>query len=144
LSQGLGLTFVLGDFLGESLSDGDVHGCRFPVESVALPSTGFLGQKPGPSRTCDGGIPDVTTFLKASLLKFVSATTSPFGCCFRFSATGMRVEVRTCSVKSKLSQGMWLNNDDVTRAPLLREVRLLQRLSICRCGVEDQVWKSCW
>jgi hypothetical protein len=44
-------------------------GVAYPVEGVALPNTVFHEQKPGPSWTCDGGVPDVTPFLKASLLK---------------------------------------------------------------------------
>jgi hypothetical protein len=63
--------------LGESLGDGDARGRRFPVEGIAFPSTVFHGRKPDPSWTSDGGVPDVIPFLKASLLKFVSATTSP-------------------------------------------------------------------
>jgi hypothetical protein len=50
-------------------------GVASPIEDVAFPSTVFHGQKPGPS--CDGGVLDVTPFLKALLLKFVSATASP-------------------------------------------------------------------
>jgi hypothetical protein len=40
------------------------------MEDVAFSGTVFHGSKPDPSRTCDGGVPDVTPFLKASLLKF--------------------------------------------------------------------------
>jgi hypothetical protein len=67
---------MLGDILGESLNDGDARGCRFPVEGVTFPGAVFHGRKPSPSRTSDGDILDVTPFLMASLLKFVSATTS--------------------------------------------------------------------
>jgi hypothetical protein len=49
-------------------------GVASPVEGVMFPSFVFRGRKPGPPRTSDGGVPDVTPFLKASLLKFVSAT----------------------------------------------------------------------
>jgi hypothetical protein len=52
-------------------------GVASPIEDVAFPSTVFHGQKPGPSWTSDGGVLDVTPFLKALLLKFVSATASP-------------------------------------------------------------------
>jgi hypothetical protein len=38
----------------------------------------FLGLKPDPSRTCDGGVLDVTPFLKASRLKFASASMLPW------------------------------------------------------------------
>jgi hypothetical protein len=52
-------------------------GAASPVEGVMFPSTVFLGRKLGPSQTSDSGIPDIIPFLKALLLKFVSATTSP-------------------------------------------------------------------
>jgi hypothetical protein len=68
---------VLGDILGEILSGGDARERCFPVEGVAFPSTVFHGQKFDPSRTDDGGVPDVTPFLNVSLLKFVSVTASP-------------------------------------------------------------------
>lgn len=71
------LTFVLENFLGERLGDGDARGRRFPVEGLIFSSVVFHGQKPGPSRTSDGGVASVTPFLEVSLLKFVSATTSP-------------------------------------------------------------------
>jgi hypothetical protein len=77
-------------------------GVASPIEGVTFSSTVFHGQKPGPSRTCDDGVLDVTPFLKASLLMFVSTTMSPFGCCFRFLVFGRQVEVRACNVKSKL------------------------------------------
>jgi hypothetical protein len=48
-----------------------------PIEGVAFPNTVFLGRKFGPSWTSDGGVLDITRFLKVSLLKFISATTSP-------------------------------------------------------------------
>jgi hypothetical protein len=44
---------------------------------AAFPNTVFLGRKPDPSRTGDGVVSNATPILKASLLKFVSATTSP-------------------------------------------------------------------
>lgn len=52
--------------MGESLDDGDICGCRIPVEGVASSSNVFLGRKPDAYRTHDSVIPDVTTFLKAS------------------------------------------------------------------------------
>jgi hypothetical protein len=52
-------------------------GATFRVEGVAFPSTVIHERKPGPSRTGGGGVPDVTTFLMASLLKLVSATPPP-------------------------------------------------------------------
>jgi hypothetical protein len=61
--------------LGESLGDGDVRGASL-VEGVTFPSIVFFGRKLNPSRTGDGGVPDVIPFLKASLLKFVLTTTS--------------------------------------------------------------------
>jgi hypothetical protein len=54
-------------FLGESLGDGDA-GAASPVEGVVLPITVLHGRKPRPFRTGDGGVLDVTLFLKASLL----------------------------------------------------------------------------
>jgi hypothetical protein len=52
-------------------------GATFSVEGVAFPSTVFHERKPDPSRTSDGGILGVTTFLMASLLNLVSATPPP-------------------------------------------------------------------
>lgn len=49
-------------------------GAASPVEGVVFPSFVFCGRKPGPPRTDDDGVLDVTPFLKASLLKFVSTT----------------------------------------------------------------------
>jgi hypothetical protein len=49
-------------------------GAASPIEGVMFPSFVFRGRKPGPPRTGNDGIPDVTPFLKASLLKFVSTT----------------------------------------------------------------------
>jgi hypothetical protein len=59
-------------------------GAAFPVEGVVFSSIVFRGRKPDPSRTGDGGIFDVTTFLKASLLKFVSTASSPSVVAFVF------------------------------------------------------------
>jgi hypothetical protein len=63
--------------MDESLDDGDARGRRFPCCGCRIPSTVFHGRKPGLSRTSDNGIKEVTPFLKASLLEFVSATMSP-------------------------------------------------------------------
>jgi hypothetical protein len=52
-------------------------GVASPVEVTTFPRTDFHWRKLGPSRTCDDGIPDVAPFLKALLLKFVSAMPSP-------------------------------------------------------------------
>ena len=57
--------------MGESLGDGEPLGVASPVEGVVFHNTVFCGQKLGLSRNGDGGILDVTTFLKASLLKLV-------------------------------------------------------------------------
>jgi hypothetical protein len=51
-------------------------GAASPVEGVVFPSFVFRGRKPGPPRTGNDGVPDVTPFLKALLLKFVWATSS--------------------------------------------------------------------
>jgi hypothetical protein len=48
-----------------------------PIEGVTFPNTVFLGRKFGPSRTRDGDVLDITPFMKVSLLKFFSTTTSP-------------------------------------------------------------------
>jgi hypothetical protein len=55
-----------GGFLGESLGDATPLGAASPVGGVVFPNMFFLGRKPGPSRTRDGVVPDVTPFLKAS------------------------------------------------------------------------------
>lgn len=69
-------------------------------------STVFRGQKSGRSRTDDSGVPDVIPFLKASLLKFVSVTSSPSTAAFVFRSS-LCVEVAACIGKSKLLyQGM--------------------------------------
>jgi hypothetical protein len=118
----------VGGFLGESLA-------------MVTP----MGESPVHLGHADGGILDVTTFLKVSLLKFVSVTSSPFSCCFCFSVSCIRVEVWSCSVKSELlRQGMWLGNNDVRRAPLLRGLDCFGGLAFCRDGAEVQVWKCRW
>jgi hypothetical protein len=76
----------MGVFLGESLGDGATLGVVAPVEGVVFPNTVFRRRKPGRSRTSDSGVSDVTPFLKASLLKFVSATSSPSTIAFVFQA----------------------------------------------------------
>jgi hypothetical protein len=48
-----------------------------PVESVVFRSTIFYGWKLGPSQRSNDGVLDVSPFLKASLLKFILAMTSP-------------------------------------------------------------------
>jgi hypothetical protein len=65
---------VLEGILDESLGYGDARRRHIPLLRVSHCSV-FYGRKPGPSRTCDGGIHDVTFFQKASRLKFVSAST---------------------------------------------------------------------
>lgn len=45
-------------------------GATYPVEGVTFPSNVFHGRQLGPSWICNGGVPDVTPFVKASLLKF--------------------------------------------------------------------------
>jgi hypothetical protein len=47
------------------------------VDAVTFSTTIFHGWKPGLFRTSDGGVPDVTPFLKSSPWKFVLALTSP-------------------------------------------------------------------
>jgi len=61
------------------------------------------------------------SFLKASLLEFISALMLPSVDALRFSATVLRVEGGTCSVKSELlDQGTWLGNNDTSRTLLRR------------------------
>jgi hypothetical protein len=62
----LGLTMVLGGFLGESLGKTTLVGAACPVGGVASPNNVFLGRKPGPSQTRDSVVPDVTPFLMAA------------------------------------------------------------------------------
>jgi hypothetical protein len=76
------------------------------VEGVVFPSTVFRGRKLGPSRTADGGVPDVTLFLKASLLKFVSATSSPSKIVFVFRAQFACGSVAYIRKSKLLCQGM--------------------------------------
>jgi hypothetical protein len=79
-------TYVLEGILGESLGDVDACGRYFSLVRVSHCSV-FHGRKPSPYRTCGGGGLDVT----------------PFGSCFRFSASGLRLEVEFfCNMKSKL------------------------------------------
>ena len=57
--------------MGESLSDGDVIGRRFPVGGVVFPSSmSSKAENPGPLWTCDGGAIGVAPFLKASHLDY--------------------------------------------------------------------------
>lgn len=92
---------MLGDILGESLGNVDARGAASPVEGVTFPGVVFHGRKPNPSRTSDGGVLDVTPFLMASLLKFVSATMSTSVDAFA-SLSGLQVKVEFCNMKSKL------------------------------------------
>jgi hypothetical protein len=48
-------------------------GAASPVEGTVFLRYVFCGRTPGLSRTDDDGVPDVTPFLKASVLMFVSA-----------------------------------------------------------------------
>jgi hypothetical protein len=76
--SGSWLDVVLEDFLGRRLSDESTTtpmDAVSPVKGAVFSSAVFHGRKLGPSQTSDGGVPDVTPSLKASLLKFVSATT---------------------------------------------------------------------
>jgi hypothetical protein len=68
--QGSWLNIVLGNFLNESLDDCDAHVSCLHYGGRGISSTVFHGSKPDPSCICDGGVTDVTPFLKASLLKF--------------------------------------------------------------------------
>jgi hypothetical protein len=61
-------------------------GAASPIEGVVFPSFVLRGRKPGPPRTGDDGVLDVTPFPKASLLKFVSTTSSPSVVAFVFRA----------------------------------------------------------
>jgi hypothetical protein len=96
-------------------------GAASPVEGVASPVLSSMGESPvhrGQAAVASG---DVILFLKASLLKFVSASTSPSADAFasRRPVCGWRWGL--CNVKSKLlRQGIWLDNDDMKRIPLLR------------------------
>jgi hypothetical protein len=52
----------------KALATATLLGAASPVEGVVLPSTVLHGRKPRPFRTGDGGVLDVTPFLKGSLL----------------------------------------------------------------------------
>jgi hypothetical protein len=84
LSRGLGRTLCWGFTWAKALATATLLGAASPVEGVVFPSFVFRGRKSGPPRTGDDGIPDVTPFLKASLLKFVSATSPPSVVAFVF------------------------------------------------------------
>jgi hypothetical protein len=75
-------------------------GAAFPVGGVVRPITVFHGRKPRPFRTGDGDVPDVTPFLKASLL---------------LAGAGQRIKVLEVSLvknRSCLEWGVsWLGND---------------------------------
>jgi hypothetical protein len=92
---------VLEVILGESLGDGDARGRHFPLLRASHCSV-FLGRKLGPSQTCDGGILDVTPFLKASCLKFVSASMLPSVAAFASRHLDCGWRWGFCNVKSKL------------------------------------------
>jgi hypothetical protein len=59
---------VLGFSLAKALTTVTPLGVASPGEGVVLLSAVFHGRKPRPFRTDGGGVPDVTPFLKASLL----------------------------------------------------------------------------
>lgn len=84
LSQGPGRTLCWGFSWAKALATTTLLGAASPVEGVVFPSFVFRPRKPGPPRTDDDGVLDVTPFLKASLLKFVSATSSPSMVAFVF------------------------------------------------------------
>ncbi|NP_001132620.1 uncharacterized protein LOC100194094 [Zea mays] len=84
LSRGPGRMLCWGFSWAKALATATLLGAASPVEGVVFPSFVFHGRKPGPPRIGDDGIPDVTPFLKVSLLKFVSATSSPSVVAFVF------------------------------------------------------------
>jgi hypothetical protein len=86
LSRGPGQVLRSGFSWAKALATTTTLGVASPVEDIVSPIIVFCGRKPGPSRTGDGGVLDVTPFLKASLLKFVSATSSPSVVAFVFQA----------------------------------------------------------
>jgi hypothetical protein len=67
LTWGPGLSVMEG-ILGESLDDGDARGRHFPMLRTSH-SCVFHGWKPSPSWICDGGILNVTPFLKTLRLR---------------------------------------------------------------------------
>jgi hypothetical protein len=91
---------VLGFSWAKALTKATPLGVASPVEGVVLPSTVFHGRKSRPFRTGDGGVPDVTPFLKASLL---------------LAGAGQRIKVLEVSLvknRSCLEWGVsWLGND---------------------------------
>jgi hypothetical protein len=62
------LGIVLGFSWAKALATATPLGAASPAEGVVLPSAVLHGRKPRPFRTGDGGVLDVTPFLKASLL----------------------------------------------------------------------------
>lgn len=84
LSRGPGRTLWWGFSWAKALATTTPLGAASLVEGVVFPSFVFRGRKPGPPRTGDDGVPDVTPFLKALLLKFVSATSLPSVVAFVF------------------------------------------------------------
>jgi hypothetical protein len=87
----------VGGFLGQKPRWRRCLWAPLPYWRRRIPSTVFCGRNLGSIQTDDGDVPDVTFFLKASLLQFVSITSSPFGGCFRFLVTSLRVEVEVAS-----------------------------------------------
>jgi hypothetical protein len=92
------------------------------VESVASPALSSMGESSvhrGQATVASG---DIILFQKASLLKFVSASTSPSVDAFASRRPVCRWWWKwgLCNVESELlRQGMWLGNDDMRRIPLL-------------------------
>lgn len=68
---------MLADILGQSLNDGVSMGVTFPVEGVTFPHHCLPWEKYSLSQTSDDEVLGVFPFLKASLLKLVSAIMSP-------------------------------------------------------------------
>lgn len=91
---------MLRDILGESLGNGDTRGVACPVEDVVFSNNVFLGESPV-------HLGQATVGFKTSLspegvaIEVRLGHDVAFGCFFRFSASGMRVEIGFCSVKSK-------------------------------------------
>jgi hypothetical protein len=103
LSRGPGRTLCWGFSWAKALATTTLLGAASPVEGVVLPSFVFRGRKPDPPRTDDDGVLDVTPFLKASLLKFVSATSrlrwllSSFGSRFACGGGGLHREIEAAT-----------------------------------------------
>jgi hypothetical protein len=128
---------VLRDILVESLGNGDTRGAASPIEDVAFSNTVFLGESPVHlGQAIVGSRTSLSPEGVAIEVRLGHGVA--FGCFFRFSASGMRVEIGFCSVKSKLlRQGIWLDNDDMRRNPLLHGLDCFGGLAIVRAG-----WRS--